>query len=58
MEITNDAPLEYQEFSLRRFFWQSLGLRYDELSHKEVTETLTFMDLEKKHPHRWQKKDD
>jgi hypothetical protein len=55
MEITNDSPSEYQSFALRRFFWQQLGLRYDDLSFKEVSETLAFMELERLHPHRQKK---
>lgn len=56
MEITNDSPIEYQAFSLRRFFWQNLGMKYDDMSYREVVEAMTFMELERQHPHR-QKKD-
>ena len=58
MEIANDSPIEYQTFTLRRFFWQELGLKYDDMSYREVVEATTFMALEKQHPHRFTKKAD
>ena len=45
-------PLAYETFAMRRLLWRELGLRYDDMEHREILETMKFMDLERKHPYR------
>ena len=56
MEIENLPPVEYERFALRRLFWQDLGLHFDEVSHQEAQEAVTFLALERQHPHRFKTK--
>ena len=48
-------PAAYERFAMRRLFWREFGLRYDEVTHREVQETMVFHDLERQHPYRQQR---
>lgn len=49
------APAAYERYKLRRYFWTEMGLRYDDMTHRDVDDALTFAALERKHPQRERK---
>ena len=55
MEITDQVPIEYETYALRRLFWQESGQRYDEMGHGEVMDAILFRRLEKAHPYRFER---
>ena len=53
-EVPN-PPSEYEAFALRRLLWREIGAHYDDMTVREVQEAVLFLELEREHPHRFER---